>query len=258
MMRHLRRRETILFRKPLNNALRSVIQRFLKHGALAVLGPACLALTASSLAGQNSGVVRVIDFTEKPNGSAVEWLQEHGYHLRMDAESLNPRFTENGLVLSTDGRTTGLLERKLELSDFGQIRVTWGVEKYPEGADWENGVYRVPIAIMVSFGENEIGSGSIFVPNAPYFISLFLSRNAEPGKAYTANYYKKGGRYFCQPCTPPEGKTVTTTFDLDRAFRTFFDKRRVPPITNFGIQMNTRDTRGGARAYLQRVEFLAR
>ena len=226
--------------------------------ALAIVCLGCLAAPVSSFAGADSEVVRVIDFTEKPQGSAVEWLQENGYELRLDAESLDPRFSEKGLVLSTDGRTTGLMERKIELSDVGHIRVTWGVEEYPKGADWEDQVYRVPIAIMISFGDKEIGSGSMFVPNAPYFISLFLSRNAEPGKAYTANYYEKGGRYYCQPCTPPEGKTVTTEFDLDSAFQKQFDKSEVPPITGFGIQMNTSDTRGGARAYLERVEFIER
>ena len=226
--------------------------------ALAIVCLGCLAAPVSSFAGADSEVVRVIDFTEKPQGSAVEWLQENGYELRLDAESLDPRFSEKGLVLSTDGRTTGLMERKIELSDVGYIRVTWGVEEYPKGADWEDQVYRVPIAIMISFGDKEIGSGSMFVPNAPYFISLFLSRNAEPGKAYTANYYEKGGRYYCQPCTPPEGKTVTTEFDLDSAFQKQFDKSEVPPITGFGIQMNTSDTRGGARAYLERVEFIER
>ncbi len=230
----------------------------LPYIALATVGLGCLTPPVSSFAGTDSEVARVIDFTEKPNGSAVDWLSENGYELRLDAESLDPRFSEKGLVLSTDGRTTGLMERNIELSDVGQIRVTWGVEEYPKGADWEDEVYRVPIAIMVSFGDKEIGSGSIFVPNAPYFISLFLSRNAEPGKAYTANYYEKGGRYFCQPCTPPEGKTVTTEFDLESAFRNQFDKYEVPPITGFGIQMNTSDTRGGARAYLKRVEFIER
>lgn len=88
--------------------------------------------------------------------------------------------------------------------------------------------------------------------------SLFLNANARSGKAYAARYHEKGGRYFCQRCSPPEGKTVTTEFDLDRAFRKQFDKLEVPPITSFGIQMNTKDTEGGARAYLKRVEFIAR
>lgn len=201
--------------------------------------------------------VHVIDFTGRPAGKASDWLRDQGYELELDADELEPRFTDRGLVLSTGGRKAGLIARNLKLRDAGRIRVTWGVERYPKGANWEKGVYRVPIAVMVSFGDEDIGSGSLFVPNAPYFISLFLSENAEPGKAYTANYYKKGGRYFCQPCTPPAGETVTSELDLDEAFRESFDKSEVPPITGFSFQMNTEDTKGGAEAYLQRVEFLA-
>ena len=223
-----------------------------------MFGTVCLALAVTAVADTGFRVVHVIDFTDKPNGSAVDWLKENGYNFRLDAKGLNPRFSEKGLVLSTDGRTAGLMERVIKLNDVGRIRVTWGVEDYPNGADWEQGVHRVPIAVMVSFGDENVGSGSLFVPNAPYFISLFLSTNAQPGKAYTAKYYQKGGRYYCKPCTPPEGKTVTTELDLDDAFRTQFDKSEVPPITSFGIQMNTKDTRGGARAYLERIEFIGR
>ena len=241
-MQYLRRRKFVLFR----------------YFTLVVLGMACLAPPAISVAGTDFETVHVIDFSDKPHGSAVDWLQENGYNFRLNAEDLGLHFSGKGLVLSTDGHTAGLIERAIKLSDVGSVRVTWGVDNYPEGADWENQIYRVPIAVMFSFGEKDIGSGSMFVPNTPYFISLFLSRNAKAGKAYTAKYFEKGGRYFCQPCSPPEGKTVTTEFDLDSAFRNQFDKSEVPLITSFGIQMNTKDTRGGARAYIERVEFIAR
>jgi hypothetical protein len=201
-------------------------------------------------------VVYAIDFTGKPAGDAVDWLEDNGYELRLDAEALAPRFSEKGLLLSTEKPEAGLFARKMNLPDASRIRVTWGVEHYPEGADWENGVYRVPIAVMVSFGDEKVSSGSWYVPNAPYFISVFLSENAQPAKAYTANYYNKGGRYFCQPCTPPIGDTVTTEFDFAEAFRKEFDQTEVPPITSFSFQMNTEDTDGQARAYIERVEFL--
>ncbi len=110
---------------------------------------------------------------------------------------------------------------------------------------------------MISFGDQENSGGSLFVPDAPYFISLFLSQNAREGKAYTANYYHKGGRYFCQPCNTPAGKLVTTEFNLEHAFKSQFGKSQVPPISDFGFQMNTEDTQGGARAFLKKVEFLS-
>ena len=203
-----------------------------------------------------SRVVYAIDFTGQPQGKAVDWLEQQGFELRFRAKALDPRFTGEGLMLSTDGRLAGLFARKLDLPRADRIRVVWGVESYPEGADWNGGVYRVPIAVMVSFGEEEIESGSFFVPDAPYFISLFLSQNADPGRPYVANYYHKGGRYFCVPCNAPTGETVTTEFDLIEAFQEEFGQTEVPPITSFSFQMNTEDTRGGARAYLSKVEFL--
>lgn len=202
-------------------------------------------------------VAHAIDFTQQPAGDAVGWLKKNGFELRLDAKALDPRFTEKGLMLETKGREAGLFARKLEIADADRIRVVWGVDRYPEGADWEAGVFRVPIAVMVSFGEKEIDSGSFFVPDAPYFISLFLSQNARQDKPYVANYYHEGGRYFCVPCSASPGETVTTEFDLVRAFREEFGQSEVPPITSFSFQMNTEDTRGGARAWLSRVEFLA-
>ncbi|WP_049780590.1 DUF3047 domain-containing protein [Nitrosococcus halophilus] len=203
-----------------------------------------------------SSAVHTVDFTEQPAGEAVTWLQNRGYELRLDAKALNPRFNENGLTLSTDGEEAGLFVRKMDVGGASRLRVDWGVERYPEGADWEGGVYRVPIAVMVSFGEEGIESGSFFVPDAPYFISVFLSENAQPGKVYTANYYQKGGRYLCRPCNPPPGKTVSTEIDLDETFRMVFVRSEVPPITSFSFQMNTEDTSGGARAYIKRIQFL--
>ncbi len=216
------------------------------------------ALLAASPAWSDSGgdVVHAIDFTEPADGDATSWLREQGFELRMSAKELSPRFTDKGLVLSTDGAVAGLFARELELKGVQGIRVTWGVDRYPEGANWEEGTYRVPIAVMISFGEKEIASGSWFAPDVPYFISLFMSKNAEPGKAYTANYYHEGGRYFCDPCSPPPGQTVTTEFDLDKTFKQTFDQDEVPPISSFSFQMNTEDTSGGAQAFIERVEFL--
>ncbi len=208
--------------------------------------------------GPGAEVVHEIDFTDRPAGEALSWLGDKGYDIRLNGVALQPRFAARGLVLSTELAQAGLFAQELEVRGADRIRVTWGVDRYPEGADWENGIYRCPIAVMVSFGDHKIASGSMFVPSAPYFLSVFLSENAHPGKGYTANYYQKGGRYFCEPCTPTAGQTVVTELDLDKAFRESFGESEVPPITSFSFQMNTTDTRGGASAYIERVELLAR
>jgi hypothetical protein len=117
-------------------------------------------------------------------------------------------------------------------------------------------VYRVPIAVMVSFGEDKMASGSLFVPNAPYFLSVFLGEHEQEGRAYTARYYQQGGRYFCQPCGVPPGQTVVTEFDLATHFTEQFQPRVLPPVSSVSVQMNTTDTTGGARAFLISIELL--
>lgn len=198
-----------------------------------------------------------IDFTGQPDGDATGWLKEQGFEFKRNAKRLNPHFENGRLVLETDGQEVGLIVRELDLTGAERVRIRWGVERYPQGANWDEGVYRVPIAAMISFGEEKIDSGALFVPNAPYFIGLFLGEHEQEGRAYKAQYYRKGGRYFCVPCSPPTGETVNTNFDLKEAFDQEFDVPATPPITSFGFQMNTEDTKGGARAFLETVEFLS-
>lgn len=228
----------------------------LSSGVASLLVAAALLLPPAQPARAAShDVIHRIDFTGQPDGDATRWLRQRGFELRLDADELNARFEDGRLVLETESGNAGLFVRELELDEVERIRLTWGVDRYPRGADWSEGVYRVPIAAMTFFGDREIDSGSLFVPDAPYFITLFLGRNEQEGRAYTARYYNKGGRYFCTPCSPPAGATVTTEFNLDEAFQEQFDVSPTPPVTGFGIQMNTRDTGGGARAFLETIEF---
>jgi hypothetical protein len=215
-----------------------------------------LLLSSAALAGAASRVLYRVDFSTQPDGDAVAWLQQQGFEFHLKAHALAPRFEQGRLVLETATDTAGGFVRKLHVPGVRRLRVRWGVDRYPQGADWAKGVYRVPIAVMVSFGEDKIDSGSLFIPNAPYFLSVFLGAHEQEGRAYTARYYQKGGRYFCQPCGVPPGQTVVTEFDLATHFTEQFQPRVLPPVSSVGFQMNTTDTTGGARAFLMSIELL--
>ena len=202
-------------------------------------------------------VVHTIDFSGQPDGPAAAWLRQRGFIFRLDAEKLAPRFENARLVLQTEGARAGLFELPMQLSGVERLRVAWGVDRYPRGADWSRGVTAVPVAVMTSFGTRKISSGSLFVPNAPYFIGLFLGEKERADRVYRGNYYKKGGRYYCTPCGVRAGRRVVTVFDLADAFRTEFEIEEIPPISRFGFQMNTKRTSGGAAAFIEKVEFLS-
>jgi hypothetical protein len=215
-----------------------------------------LLLSSATLAGAAGRVLYRVDFSTQPDGDAGAWLQRQGFAFHLKAHELAPRFEQGRLVLETATEAAGGFVRKLSVPGARRLRVRWGVDRYPQGADWAKGVYRVPIAIMVSFGEDKMASGSLFVPNAPYFLSVFLGAREQEGRAYTARYYHKGGRYFCQPCGVPPGQTVVTEFDLATHFTEQFRHPVLPPVSSIGVQMNTTDTTGGARAFLMYIELL--
>jgi hypothetical protein len=215
-----------------------------------------LLLASATMVGATSRVIYRMDFSSQPDGDAVAWLKRQGFEFHLKAHELAPRFEQGRLVLETATETAGGFVQTLHVPGVRRLRVRWGVDRYPQGADWAKGVYRVPIAVMVSFGEDKMDSGSLFIPNAPYFLSVFLGAHEQEGRAYTARYYKKGGRYFCQPCGVPPGQTVVTEFDLETHFTEQFQQRVLPSVSSVSVQMNTTDTTGGARAFLMSIELL--
>ena len=231
--------------------------RSLQRWRVGILGIVCFWLPWCRPFGATATPLHTIDFSGQPDGPAEEWLKQQGFTLRLDADDLQPHFKDNRLVLHTSRQKAGLFELPLHMSQVKRIRIHWGVERYPRGADWSQGITAVPIAVMTTFGTKRIKSGSLFVPNAPYFIGLFLGEKERANRAYTGNYYKIGGRYFCTPCGVPVGERVVTEFDLDRGFRAQFGQTVVPPISRFGFQMNTKGTSGGAKAFLEKVEYLS-
>ena len=215
-----------------------------------------LLLSSATMVGAASRIIYRVDFSSQPDGDAVAWLTRQGFAFHLKAHELAPRFEQGRLVLETATETAGGFVQTLHVPGVRRLRVRWGVDRYPQGADWAKGVYRVPIAVMVSFGEDKMDSGSLFIPNAPYFLSVFLGAHEQEGRAYTARYYQQGGRYFCQPCRVPPGQTVVTEFDLETQFTEQFQQTVLPPVSRVGVQMNTTDTTGGARAFLMSIELL--
>lgn len=211
----------------------------------------------------NGHVIFTVDFSTQPPGTALPWLKKHGFSFWLDAYRLNPRFENRAIVLSTDGRAAGMIGKQFKPGEYihhvKRVRIEWGVDQYPVGADWENGINRVPIAVVLTFGTKKWRSGIFpgFQPS-PYFLSPFIGFKEEEGKEYIGKYYRKGGRYYCVASGDRAGQTITTDFEVDDRFKSAFGEPATPPVTSFAFQMNTKDTLGGARAFLRKIEFLAK
>ena len=137
------------------------------------------------------------------------------------------------------------------------MRVEWGVTKFPAGIVWKKDFYRDALMLIITFGDKKIDSGSFIIPNLPYFIGIYLAESGEKDKAYTGTYYHKGGRYYCMPCEPAEGKTLVTEFELADRFQNLFNEKMIPPVTAIAIETDTRDLKDSGEAFIRKIEFLS-
>ena len=210
----------------------------------------------------NENILHTIDFTGQQNGSAVEWLKDNGFEFELAGNELNPRFENNALVISTNKELVGLFGRTFAEPDFihdvKRIEIVWGVNKYPEGADWENGINSVPIAVMFSFGTEKLSSGlPLGIQAAPYFMSPFIGLDEPQDKMYVGRLWREGGRYFCVATGDQSGNIIITNFEVDDRFREVFGHDTTPPVTGFAVQKNTGNTQGSSEAFIKTITFMS-
>ena len=194
-----------------------------------------------------------IDFSTA-NGDAVQWLKQQGFTAKQNAKNLQLSLEKNQIWFESVKKTFGFYAKELTPHEATHLRIEWGVEKYPEGANWEKGVYREAIAVIVSFGTEKISSGSFVVPNLPYFISIFLEKNAQPKKLYEGRYFKKGGRYYCASEPSLSDETIVSEIDLSDLFERSFQKK-ILPITGIALEVDTSATKGQSKAFIKNIEF---
>jgi hypothetical protein len=86
---------------------------------------------------------------------------------------------------------------------------------------------------------------------------LFLCKDDKLNTPYIGRYYHEGGRFVCLG-HPEPSQTVVSEFDLVTAFRTYFEKDEVPPISgiNFGVDTSDAGDGGRAAAFIRRIEFI--
>ena len=187
----------------------------IRKALLSCIAALLLLTAAAPPAGAEPDHKTVFDFTGYRGGPVLTWLAQQGFTAKQDATSASKvQFSIVGddLILEAKHNALGLLLTEANLTGFARIRITWGVEAFPEGASYEKGVRSDAAMVYVFFGDEKIASGSMMVPNSPYFIGLFLCQTDPVGRAYQGRYFKAGGRYVCADQTrrsPPSSRSTT-------------------------------------------------
>jgi hypothetical protein len=225
-----------------------------------VLSLLCFAVSPLADAAESPDLVYSVDFVGFPGGSVLDWLGTKGFVAKQDAGNtgrITLAVVDDALVLEARRRALGLLINETDVAGATRIRIEWGVNAFPPGADYDSGRRSEAIMIHVFFGKTKVSSGSLLVPDSPYFIGLFLCRTGRIHHPYTGRYFKAGGRYVCLQ-HPNVDEPLVSEFDLAQAFKTYFRLTDVPTISGFTIAIDTDSATGAATAksFVRRIEFL--
>jgi len=202
-----------------------------------------------------------LKFTDYVEGSVEKWLSSKGFQFKGDAndrKKIELDVGDDGLIIEAVKRARALLiNERVNVTDYQKVRITWKVDKFPEGANYDAGLRNEAIMLIVFFGHEKLSSGSFLIPDSPYFIGLFLCNNGTVHKAYTGRYFQEGGRYICID-KPKAGQTITSEHDLLAGYRSVFGKNKSPVISGITISTDTTDSKGGgkSRASISSIEFL--
>ena len=202
-----------------------------------------------------------LDFSDYQGGSVESWLESKGFKFEeaaKDPNALKLSVQDGALILEAKERLRGFLFKdSLEIKNFSKVRLEWGILKYPEGASYEKHIRNEALMVYISFGHEKTSSGLIVLPDVPYFIGLFLCKDDKLNTPYIGRYYQDGGRFVCLAHAEPQ-QTIVSEFDLATAFRTYFEKDEVPPISAINLGVDTSDAGNGgkAAAYVKTIEFI--
>ncbi len=200
------------------------------------------------------------DFSGYTNGSVLKWLGSRGFQPKQDASNASKivyTVRDETLLIEAKQRALGLLIDETDFFTATHIRIDWGVDSFPPGASYEKGIRSDAIMVYVFFGDKKVSSGSMLVPDSPYFIGLMLCESGRTDYPYTGRYFKAGGRYVCVNQTTA-GKPLVSVFPIADAFKEYFGKSTTPPVSGFAIAIDTDGAKGNATAksFITKIEFL--
>jgi hypothetical protein len=212
---------------------------------------------------ESQKLAHIIRFSDYKQGSEEDWLQGKGFQFKEDAQRrdrIDLEVNNDSLVLDVKRKAFGIMPNEtVNVPEFNYVEIDWGINEFPQGASYEQGVRNEAIMVIIFMGDERLSSGSMFIPNSPYFVGLYLCHGDDRiNHPYVGSYYKKSGRYVCVD-RPAIGETITTRFDLLEAYRLYFDKERDddPGISGLAIALDTTKAGGGGKssAFIREIRF---
>src|SRR5262245_41917748 len=218
----------------------------------------CAALLAASLVLSGPAGAAGVSYEFRPQPQdARAWLAAQGFAFELDAGNpARSRFAldDRGLTIETLGPAEPLITRSnIAVPQPARLALTWGVNRYPTGANWDVGANNEAIMVMISFGTQKY-SGGLFVPASPYFIGFFLCERGRRGIPIKGRSYTMQGRYICID-GPAPGRELTSVIALDETFHVAFPSMPLLPVTGLAIEADTTQVNARSSAWIKSLKI---
>ena len=216
-----------------------------------------------NVSSETEKLVHILRFNDYESGSIDDWLKGKGFLFKHDANRRNVidlDISDDKLTIEAKRRAFGImLNESVNVREFTHIEIDWGVNKFPEDASYEEGVLNEAIMVFVFLGDERKSSGSLLIPDSPYFIALFLCHGKDKvNHPYIGSYYKHSGRYVCID-RPAPGQMTTTRFNLLAAYRNYYDKEQDddPAVSGVALALDTKKSGAAGRssAFIKEIRF---
>lgn len=114
----------------------------------------------------------------------MPWLTSQGFQFILDMKALSIKFSNGSLVIETTKKQAGLMGIQFPkgkyLENIGSVVIEWGVDRFPQGADWEKNNNRLAIGALFILGTETFSSGRpLLAKPAPYFLAPFIGQKEQ-------------------------------------------------------------------------------
>lgn len=149
------------------------------------------------------------------------------------------------------------------LVEIDSVRIYWGVDSFPEGANWDEGIKREAICVGITMDTDWKPQKEYIVPilkigKCPSLPSFFLvlTENILTERYYKGNVCKAANRFGCTHYNKKTGLITKSVISVKQDFKNAFGVDLDGPIVAVTIEIDARGLKGKVESFIERIDFI--
>ena len=124
-------------------------------------------MAAAPVWSNESKLIHLLRFSDYESVPVEDWLQGKGFQFKEDAkqrDSIDLDVGEKGLILEAKRHAFGVMPNEsVNVPEFTYVEIDWGVNKFPEGASYEQGVRNEAIMVFLYLWVTNVSKAGPFL-----------------------------------------------------------------------------------------------